>query len=1499
MHGDHVSGPEFRQYVGIYNEKSNSYYTSRTPYKSCAGVYNVGLTRKTTITYLNDLSPSNQVWLTLAQRAWGKDLTHSTVQYVSSRYGIAMKKDTPPPLSYEHRNGMFANIDSITPNDAVDMHYIGNQLCVYLLNVYGRQLWERGVVKVTCYWLKHNVNEHGMTSANPSSEEANHKHETQTVYKPVILADTLINADEGRGVAYRTQLRHLNIEDLVVNMHPTSSVKIPRKKFVDAIARHSVSSGRVCARCSMAAGDQLVFNRYLTGSSYIARLHSYQELLSETCTKEVLDEVLERGGVTANFATTTDSEESSSALLKLLRCGFGELAAVGMDALYTLGVIAPVTAWRRNAGKAKLGKSRAWTKVLKQLHDSSTNSDNHPKEQEDILDSQIMKQGAVYSRYVDVARANVTYWARQVHNQLEGSLRNHLRHEVAKVLCQLNPFRCNSKSSIAYLTIVEIAFPAAGGGREPQYVAELHPEVPRNIRTEKALMMTQLHNANPHPGLELQWADMVSEKVQTPIRQATIGEGGAVSWPALPSDIIIKAWPRSVDHLYVCLSKLYPASSKIDATHYTLKLASIISLANKATYKSRIPTADKTISDIFTEDYKGVRPLLVKMAKLVFRCVPIGAPSQRALIFLLNGMNGASSAYAVKCLVNGTCNGPIGTVTKRLKHLSNMGRQLSWLPGSGTLSQDEVAASAYAELSSGRGLNKSDWAQEIKNRCTATGHVGIVREDRLGMWVPGQKVGMSEDGNSDAVTEYYAKLRSTLRPLLSKLMNAQTVKDEALEQFWLRRHEWVTAGSASGVTLSHLKPDRFTNSTDEAGKPLNRTKLAKLAKIRVSKRVWADHTSYKQIRQVLEGIPEEVAGASEKYENGKSRAIYGVGPMHYTINSYATAGLEGRMHLLEGCEKGKEGVGQFLVEQYKCRQTNDVEYECSMFDYADFNIQHTPKSQAIIFEEMARIARHQGYHKDKIDAFDWLAKAKYNMRFTVPGDSKEYHVKQGMFSGTRSTDFINTLLNLCYFKIARAEVYRKYGVSPVDLYNVHQGDDVWISNKNALWARLVYYELNNQGFVFQLNKQMFGPGRGEFLRTLYHDGQASGYLNRMLANYILRPVQNDQIDDVFQAASMFRSSFDILHKRKMDDRITRLLWLDMVHHWMVVRAQSDEGRDKKPWRVPTPLLLAPSSVGGLAVPPPGFSTYGVDGATTLSAMPQVNWAVSSELRSMEGEATSDWIKYVSPTAYSRYKKMKIKTMAIRDVSHASNYYALARASSYVQGKARYKQDMALWAAGQTHVMNKLRRDSQHILGGETLQQCNDIKEVVSYLNKCPVLPSMGVSETASSIQQARWELSPPLRQPHLRTGAFRLGRLSKNIAKFETKGVFKSVDVTATALGLSKVEALKTMATMDTSNQFVNDEMQAFVAHAATKTSTDFIDYMLQRKVGLELAFGPFLSMSSMNIIHSLCCDLMLAKGVAKAGKAGSWVASCDVGVVRAVASGLKKQLALLENSAY
>lgn len=94
----------------------------------------------------------------------------------------------------------------------------------------------------------------------------------------------------------------------------------------------------------------------------------------------------------------------------------------------------------------------------------------------------------------------------------------------------------------------------------------------------------------------------------------------------------------------------------------------------------------------------------------------------------------------------------------------------------------------------------------------------------------------------------------------------------------------------------------------------------------------------------------------------------------------------------------------------------------------------------------------------------------------------------GMFSGIKTTDLTNTLLNNVYVLLALWALLVQYNLRIPDLYRIHQGDDVWMSSLCLFCNALLYMELNGMGLITQDHKQTFGKMLGEYLRVIYHAG---------------------------------------------------------------------------------------------------------------------------------------------------------------------------------------------------------------------------------------------------------------------------------------------------------------------------------------------------------------------------------------------------------------------------
>nr|UUV42583.1 MAG: RNA dependent RNA polymerase [Vaasa totivirus] len=420
-------------------------------------------------------------------------------------------------------------------------------------------------------------------------------------------------------------------------------------------------------------------------------------------------------------------------------------------------------------------------------------------------------------------------------------------------------------------------------------------------------------------------------------------------------------------------------------------------------------------------------------------------------------------------------------------------------------SLEEVTGAAGWELSIGRSMNKTDWEEERTKR--------VNRYIPLGPPTVSPK---SEITNSEYCITLKEQLGIIMRQLVTKPRRRDSWNDYVED-----RQSWCSSGSTGGK--------RLKLSTDES--------------VRLNKHAYFEILTKEEMISWLDSTPVTRATASEKFELGKSRAIYGTQPEDYVISSYVLDGIETQLHRVDGVESGLLGLDFIATMVRRCSAVETDGTECTMIDYADFNYQHTLQAQSLVFQVLSEVLKVMNHHPDKIRACNWVADALLNQECRFPGQEAIYHkIKQGMFSGCRGTNFINTLLNLAYFKVAQNWVSNKLHLSPIALHNIHQGDDVWISNRSRLWAMAVFETMQSTGFIFQPSKQMFDVCRGEFLRVVYTSEGCRGYIGRSVGTTIMKPIQGTEVTSPSERAVALNSQIMILKRRGMSDRGCELVW---------------------------------------------------------------------------------------------------------------------------------------------------------------------------------------------------------------------------------------------------------------------------------------------------------------------------------------------------------------------
>lgn len=798
------------------------------------------------------------------------------------------------------------------------------------------------------------------------------------------------------------------------------------------------------------------------------------------------------------------------------------------------------------------------------------------------------------------------------------------------------------------------------------------------------------------------------------------------------------------------LRRLYPYTSLIDQKRQTTDIANFVwYLLNPK------PDNARPIADTYSE-----RMLLVNK---VLKHIAVGTNQVMTMTMLTMGIGHKCHEVIMDNILKpGILLRNTESQHAVLREFSTAVKRSSKSRDGTALTGNEMSGLINIELAFGRSMNFTNWENEIANRTGPIKHINLPDDDITKDFERKFVTDFAEAPARPPDEEFYSQLYTGLLADARVILAGQEI-DESFSSFMQRRHEWCTSGSSSG---QHIQLD--PQNPLLAGRKKKRTKYL------LNKRGYYETVDVDDfVNKLYESEPSEVAKGSEKFENGKSRAIYGVEPTHYAINSYGTEIVERYISKLDGVEKGITGTSQLAAERFRCLITKQDMTECTMLDYSDFNIQHTARAQAMIFEALAEVGKEMKFHDDWIQSQYWVARAKFNSSFRVPNDITEYAVTQGMFSGTRSTDLINTLLNRRYLLIAIDYVSTHYHVQPENMYHVHQGDDVWLSNSKRHWAAVVFYVLNAMGFVFNPLKQMFGHHRGEFLRVYYNRGTAYGYSARAIINYFLRPLQG--VSDVFieQWIRTLNASFATLYRRGIDLPLLNTLYdCDMLYYTLI----KSHVKDERPIKLPLHILQSSTTTGGFGCPRPGnFTIYRGD----IPNKPAIECKAPPGYTTLPSNMTRDWIQYLRDKRPDLNKT--IRESSLREICIMSNYADLLRELGHGPNLLKYKNDWSSYLA--EHYPDRSGNSDTHKALTEHFHwdQQSDLKKTAEFVLKRTVQCDCDRGHSRNFFDLLT-NLDPIPIQGYLNVIGL-LNRLS-------TQSLFKDISTTARALNMTKVGAL-------------------------------------------------------------------------------------------------------------
>nr|USL98310.1 RNA-dependent RNA polymerase [Phytophthora castaneae RNA virus 1] len=266
-----------------------------------------------------------------------------------------------------------------------------------------------------------------------------------------------------------------------------------------------------------------------------------------------------------------------------------------------------------------------------------------------------------------------------------------------------------------------------------------------------------------------------------------------------------------------------------------------------------------------------------------------------------------------------------------------------------------------------------------------------------------------------------------------------------------------------------------------------------------TKALWLAHMRARDLRHLLEHRPQLVGSGVDKYEEGKQRLLL-PGPIyHWLVESVALFQGDSEVFRKDPDYAMELSAVEELVE-YTNRLTataGDVNV-CS--DYADFNILHTFDTMRRLWLRIADrvyVGSSQRLGKWKTESFcqfaasaaRWAAAALDDVRAKGVVSGAQYQeMVRGLWTGWRSTTFINTTMNKCYGLVAQESFTRIFGYGPVSKMR-YLGDDSAGQGRSE-WAAMRYLQLlDKMGLEAQSIKQLVGTSSSEFLRLLYIGGE--------------------------------------------------------------------------------------------------------------------------------------------------------------------------------------------------------------------------------------------------------------------------------------------------------------------------------------------------------------------------------------------------------------------------
>jgi hypothetical protein len=401
---------------------------------------------------------------------------------------------------------------------------------------------------------------------------------------------------------------------------------------------------------------------------------------------------------------------------------------------------------------------------------------------------------------------------------------------------------------------------------------------------------------------------------------------------------------------------------------------------------------------------------------------------------------------------------------------------------------------------------------------------------------------------------------------------------ETFDSWYDRRMFWAASGGSPGSKVTWSK-----EGVEEAA--------------RLNKRGALLAIPAKHFHAILEDAlkPVQWSVKALKYEPGKLRSILNTAMEHYIFQAYLLDHFDAAVKGGTWYSSSNAGLNKLVAH---LDRIDILKTEVGlMWDFADFNINHTFSGMIKLFDELRRRLTNSkswsshGQHDLAIRDINiiskWVMRARENTFISDNDSGNLSQVVRSLQSGERATSWVNTLRNNVDHGIVSRAAIQLFGKNTVPRPGHKTGDDVFLSTQSMDEALLTCALYNLCGCAGQVSKifvsyHQDGGARGEFVRYGYDAQKNSvrGYPLRALTGLVHGEYFNEPIVSPADKSATLIEQISKLERRgiKLPPHLQRFLF-DKNCYLVYTK---DDG-SKRRVVIPRELVTLPAALGGVGV----------------------------------------------------------------------------------------------------------------------------------------------------------------------------------------------------------------------------------------------------------------------------------------------------------------------------